>query len=123
MWYLLLPAREEMLEPAGTNIVGIDLGVANLAVVSTTDGKAHRFLSGRAVQAKRNRFFNRRYSLSCAKKPHIIKRDQDKEHRWMKDVNHKISRTIIRGAQKVVNSAIALEEPHGIRERVKATKK
>lgn len=122
-WYLLLPTREEVLEPAGTNVVSIDLGVVNLAVVSTTDGKVNRFLSGRAVQAKRNRFFNRRYSLSCAKKPHIIKRDRDKEHRWMKDVNHKVSRAIIREAQKVVNPVIVLEELRGIRERVKATKK
>jgi IS605 OrfB family transposase len=114
--------REEVIEPAGTNIVGVDLGVANLAVVSTPDGKVNRFLSGRAVQAKRNQFYNRRYSLSCAKKPHIIKRDRDKEYRWMKDLNHKVSRAIIREAQKVVNPVIALEELRGIRERVKATK-
>ncbi len=88
-WYLLLPTRGDVPEPAGINIVGVDLGVANLAVVSTPDGKVNRFLSGHAIQAKRNRFFDRRYSLSCAKKPHIIKRDRDKEHCWMKDVNHR----------------------------------
>ena len=122
-WYFLLATRQAIEEPTGENVIGVDLGVANLAVVSTPDGKVNRFFSGRTVQAKRNRFFTRRYSLQCAKLPKLVKRDRDKEHQWMKDVNHKASRAIIQTAQTVDNPVIALEELRGIRERIKATRK
>lgn len=122
-WYLLLPTRREVPEASGTNFVGVDLGVANLAVVSTPDGKLNKFWPGRFVQAKRNRFFDHRYSLQCAKKPHLVRKDRDKEHRWMKDVNHKVSREVIREAQKLPHPIIAIEELRGIRERIRATRK
>ncbi|MDP2662387.1 MAG: transposase [Dehalococcoidia bacterium] len=122
-WYFLLVARQELAEPTGENVIGVDLGVANLAVVSTPDGQVNRFFSGRTVQAKRNRFFDRRYSLQCAKLPRLVKRDRDKEHQWMKDVNHKVSRAVIQTAQRLEKPVIALEELRGIRERIKATRK
>lgn len=122
-WYLLLPTRQEVPEATGCNIVGVDLGVANLAVISTADGKLNRFFSGRFVQARRNRFFDRRYSLQCAKRLDLVRRERGKEHRWVKDVNHKVSRAIIREAQKLPNPVIALEELRGIRERIKASRK
>ena len=52
-----------------------------------------------------------------------MRRERDKEHRWVKDVNHKVSRAIIREAQKLPNPVIALEELGGIRERIKASRK
>lgn len=56
----------------------VDLGIANLAVTSTPDGKLNRLLSGRFVKAKRNQFFDRRYSIHCTKRPDPVRRERGK---------------------------------------------
>ena len=57
------------------------------------------------------------------KKDKVIAKINDKESRWMKDIDHKISREIIEDAIKMDVKIIQLEQLSGIRERNKKDRK
>ena len=116
-WILALTITVNTPEPKGSSIIGADLGVVNMAVLST--GK---FFSGKWVQFKRNHFARKRSEYQSRKLRWKVKASKGKESRWMSDVNHKLSRQIVDIA-KLNNSAIAIENLIGIRERIKASRK
>jgi putative transposase len=107
-------------EPAPTldqGIMGVDLGVKVPAVVPVI-GRGTRFLgNGRKQQAKRRQFYARRKELQEAKKVRAVRKSQGKEHRWMRDVNQKLSQAIISHAQQQGVGVIRLERLAGIRQR------
>jgi IS605 OrfB family transposase len=75
-----------------------------------------------------NKFFKRRFrslrkKLGKAKKLLAIKKIHDKEQRWMKDKDHKISRAIINFALENHVSIIRLEKLSGIRQTAKTSRK
>ena len=96
-------------------ILGVDLGIVNIATDS--DGQ---IFSGQDVEDNRRKFSHRRRNLQrngskSAKRK--LKSISGKQARFQKDINHRISKSIVRKAQDT-NRSIALEELGGIRDRV-----
>lgn len=116
-FYLLATCeRAEWPVRVPANVLGVDLGLAQLATDS--DGVFY----GGHVRAKRRRRNQTRQSLQrkgsqSAKRK--LKRRSKKERRFAQDVNHCISKQLVAKAQRT-NRAIALEDLQGIRWRARA---
>ena len=120
-WYLAVvidvPEPPRGGEPSGW--LGVDLGVVNLAVDS--DGTVH---TGKAVRAMRRRHSQLRARLQAkatksAKR--LLKKRRRKESRYARDVNHCISKKLVRTA-KGTGRGIKLEDLSGIRARITVKK-
>jgi len=96
------------------DIIGVDMGIENIAVDST--GK---YYSGDGINETRERHADLRSRLQStgtkSAKRHLRKLS-GKESRFMRDVNHLISKEIVQRA-KGTSSAIAIEDLSGIRMR------
>jgi putative transposase len=117
-FYLLATCEVEDPEPlAAEGVIGVDLGVNNIAVDS--DGNVR---SGRTVNSVRHRHRRLRRKLQN-KRTHSAKRRlkklSGKEQRFARDTNHVISKEIVELAERT-KRAIALEDLTGIRLRVRA---
>jgi IS605 OrfB family transposase len=100
-------------EEAG--VMGIDLGLKVPAVVYVV-GKGTRFFgNGRYQRYMRRRFYARRKKLQKARKVRAVKKSQGKEARWMKNINHQLSRQIVNHAHEQGVSVIKVESLTGIR--------
>jgi len=96
--------------------IGVDRGVYNIAVTS-----AGKFHSGRKVMHVRERFASRRaklQSIGTRSARRLLKRLSGREHRWMRNENHRISKAIVDEATKK-RAVIKLEDLKGIRDRLK----
>jgi len=103
--------------------VGVDLGLRNLAVVSTPDGKINKFFDGGQVRAISERYYAIRRRLSCKGTPSArrhLKKLSGREKRFRQDINHKIAKEIV--DLLPAGGAIVLEKLKGIRKRIKASK-
>ncbi len=99
-------------EPTG--FLGVDLGIVNLA----TDSDGETF-SGEQVKQVRERRFRQRQRLQQATTRRArwrLRQLAKKESRFQKDVNHQISKQLVRKA-KTERKALALEELTHIRTR------
>ena len=101
------------------DVLGIDLGIVQLATDS--DGESY---SGTKVEENRHTFAHRRRNLQrkgtkAAKRK--LKKLSGRQSRFQGDVNHVISKAIVKKAV-CTDRSIALEELTGIRGRVKARK-
>ena len=79
------------------HIVGIDRGLRFLAVTHDENGKC-QFFSGKEIQRKRDAFARTRQRLQrkgtwSAKR--ALRRIEHRENRWMTDVNHQLSKTLV----------------------------
>lgn len=104
----------DLLEPE--SVLGVDLGIVNLAVDS--DGKTY---SGETVEKHRRIHSHRRRNLQrkgtkSAKRK--LKKLSGKQARFQRNTNHTISKRIVQKAQDT-NRAIAAENLTGIRSRTK----
>ena len=123
-WYFVATLNfSEPERSAGTNIVGIDLGLNNIAVCYDKEQGKIEFCSGKEVRFHRTKYAARRKSLGKAKKLDAIKKSKNKERRWMKDSNHKLSRKIVNFAVKVNTGIINLENLKHIRTTAKTNHK
>ena len=120
-WYMACVCDVDEPDPiVFKDILGVDLGVVNLAF----DSNANCY-SGEAVQEIRNTHLHRRENLqkngskSAKRKLHFL---GGKQKRFQKDVNHVISKRIVQSAKRN-GCAIALEDLRGIRSRIKARRK
>jgi putative transposase len=100
--------------------MGVDLGITNIATTST--GKRY---SGSTVKNNRRRNSNLRRKLQkkgskSAKR--LLKNRRKKEARFMRDVNHCISKELVSDAKRT-GSAIVFEDLKGIRDRVRLRKR
>ena len=100
--------------------LGVDMGVVNIA----TDSLENMY-SGSHVNSVRVRSLKLRGKLQSkgtksAKK--LLKKRSAKEKRFVKDINHQISKKIVETAQRH-SVGIALENLKGIRKRVTVTKR
>ena len=99
-WYLYIGATKQIEELSNTDIrhvVGVDRGLRFLAVSYDEKGKT-AFFDGKAALRKREAFAKLRAKLQAkgtksAKR--VLKRISGRENRWMSDVNHRISRTLV----------------------------
>lgn len=100
-------------------VIGVDLGVKNIAVTSQGD-----VFSGEHIEKKRKQYHSHRQRLQkrgtrSAKRR--IKTSGQKESRFRKDVNHIISKLIVKKAEGT-RHALALEELKHINKRVTVRK-
>ncbi|WP_330257620.1 transposase [Nocardia sp. NBC_00565] len=115
----LVPADD----PAGW--LGVDLGIVNLAVTSADDPtNLDARWSGGAVTARRKRNQALRAALQkvgtkSAKRK--LKARRRKEARYVTDVNHQLSKSVVAQAQRT-GQGIAVEDLSGIRDRVRLAK-
>ena len=113
--------REQKSE--GTIVMGVDLGIKCPAVAVTDDGKTKFYGNGRKNKFIRRRYYARRKKLGKAKKLSAIRRSSNKEQRWMKDQDHKVSRAIVNDAVAAGVKTIKLEELSGIRASARKSRK
>lgn len=98
--------------------MGVDVGINYLAVASTTDKKC-KFFAGGEIKNLRNQYKSMRARLQSkgtlsAKR--MLKHLSGKEQRLMRDVNHRISKEIVKFAIDNNVSVIGLEDLNGIKE-------
>ena len=104
------------------NVVGIDRGIN--FVVATYDSK-HKsgFVSGKAIKQKRAHYSKLRKELQIRQTPSARRRMKaigSRENRWMQDVNHCVSKALVKNNPK--HTLFVLEDLSGVRnatERVK----
>jgi putative transposase len=119
-WYLYVTVEVPEGAPVRTtDVLGVDLGIRNLATDS--DGKHY---TGAAVEAVRVRILNLRGALQKAGTPSAkrhLKRLAGREARFRSNTNHTISKRLVAKAQDT-GRAIALEDLTHIRDRVTVRK-
>lgn len=115
----------EVMTPirTGTKIMGVDLGLKVPAVAVTDDDKTKFFGNGRQNKFVRRKHKSKRKELGQKKKMNAIKSLDDKEQRWMKDQDHKVSRSIVNFAINHHVSVIRLEQLTNIRKTAKTSRK
>lgn len=97
-----------------THLVGIDRGIRFL--ITTYDEKRKtKFVSGSDIMKKRDKFQAVRAELQArgtksAKR--VLKRLAGRENRWMTDVNHQISKTLVRSYGE--NTLFVIEDLTGV---------
>ncbi len=118
-----LSATCEVDEPKPVDVegaLGVDLGVVNIAVDS--DGQVHSASRINNVRHRHRRLRAKLPAKGSRSAKRKLKKLSGKERRFAKDVNHRISKQLVAKA-KDTNRAIALEDLHGIRERVTVRRK
>ena len=105
------------------SVMGIDLGIKVPAVCKTDSGKVKFAGNGHQNKYVRRKFKAFRKKMGKAKKVNAIKKMDDKEQRWMKDQDHKISRSIVNFAKENKMGTIRLEELTNIRKTTRKSRK
>lgn len=120
-WMALLSIPIPLNVTSNTDILGVDLGILCPAVgVIKSSGKTIFLGNGRQNKFVRRKYNSLRKELSKKKKIKAIKNIRDKESLIMRDVNHKISRKLIRFAIDNHCGVIHLEDLSGIHRTSKA---
>jgi putative transposase len=101
------------------DVLGIDLGIVNIAVDS--DGNRHSGAHVNSLRQRQRRLRRRLQRNRTWSKLRLLKKRRRKERRFATWVNHRISKKIVAEAQRT-KRAIALEELKGIRSRVRVRK-
>lgn len=120
-WYAMLSVTRDVPDVESIQRIGVDRGQNNLAVAATVDGRC-LFFSGKEVMHRRRQFQQLRKELQAAGKYRAVKKLERRESRWMREVNHTISRRIVRFAGSV-NADVYLEDLSDIRQTSKQRKK
>lgn len=107
----------------GTSVMGVDLGLKIPAVAVTDMGKTRFFGNGRENKYKKRMARAKRMALGKAKKLKALRKLNNKEQRWMKDKDHKVSRQIVNFARDNNVSTIQLEDLSGIRQTARTSRK
>lgn len=119
-FYINIVLEKEVPTPKGSNPVGVDRGLYNLA--TTTNG--FKF-SGKEVMHKRRKFAAVRSGLQAKgtkSARRTLKRLSGREGRYMTDVNHRISKQIVQSCQPG-GDVIVMEDLRYIRERIRAQRR
>jgi IS605 OrfB family transposase len=115
-WYLHSTVEiPEAPEQVVSDVLGVDLGIVNIATDS--DGRIYGggHLNGLRHRARRLRRRLQRKRTRSARR--LLKRRRQKERRFGRWVNHTLSKRIVAEAQGTARG-IALEDLQGIRQRV-----
>lgn len=99
-WYLHISATKEVADfdkQEVKHVVGIDRGLRFLATIYDEQGKT-AFFDGKAIMRKRAKYQKLRATLQAkgtksAKRR--LKKLSGRENRWMSDVNHRLSKTLV----------------------------
>ena len=108
---------------AGCGVMGVDLGLKVPAVAVTDSGKVRFSGNGRKNKYVKRRHRSRRKSLGKAKKKKAIEPLGNKEQRWMRDEDHKVSREIVDFAVANGIGTIRMEQLTNIRQTARTSRK
>lgn len=116
-WFLHISATKQLDELENSSVrhvVGIDRGIRFLATTYDERGKC-QFFSGKEIMRKRMQFAATRGRLQkkhtwSAKR--LLKRLAGRENRWMADVNHCLSKTLVQ--QYGEGTVFAIEDLTGV---------
>ena len=122
-WYVHIAVEIPTEQLTSGATMGIDLGLKVPAVVVTSTGKTQFVGNGRQNRYMRRKFQARRRKMGKLKKLSAIRKQQNKEHRYMKDQNHKISRKIVNMAIEEQVSVIKIEKLTNIRQTTRTSRK
>lgn len=117
LWYLHIPVTkivEDFQNEHVRHVVGIDRGLRFLTVSYDEQGKTE-FVSGRKIATKRHKLQEVRKQLQskgtkAAKRR--LKAISGRENRWMSDMNHQISKTLVQKYGK--DTLFVLEDLTGV---------
>jgi len=122
--FLTLSFKKEVEPRTAPNdaVIGVDRGINVLACA--TDGKRHWMRKGGHTKHLRDRYSNVRASLQKRKAEHptrsvakVLKRLSGREARFMRAVNHEVSKAVVTFAERTGCPVIAIEDLEGIRNR------
>lgn len=105
------------------NVMGVDLGIKCPAVSYCSDGAIKFYGNGRKNKYMRRHYAYLRRKLQASKKMKVVERINNKEQRIMKDIDHKISRSIVDEAIKHNANVIQLEQLQNIRSTTRKSRK
>ena len=116
-WYLHISATKTVSDfdkQTVKHVVGIDRGLRFLATSYDEQGQTF-FFNGKAIMRKRNKYQKLRAELQAkgtksAKRR--LKKLSGRENRWMSDVNHCLSKTLVQKYD--VNTLFVLENLNGV---------
>jgi putative transposase len=118
-WFLMLTVkREDVPAHEGGPHFGLDLGLANLAVLGGPG--VVKFWDGKPLRYVRGRYFRYRQALQKKRKIGMVMRSKGRESRWATCENHRISREIVDLVAEH-GGTLHVERLTGIRERCKGT--
>lgn len=122
-WYAQISVEMPISESNGEHRMGVDLGLKVPAVAVTSTGRTRFCGNGRQNKHIRRKYQHRRRKLGKLKKLSAIRKLGNKEQRWMKEQNHKISRQIVNLAIQEDVSLIQLERLENIRKTARTSRK
>ena len=115
-WYLFGVCDIEEPTPLDiADVLGVDLGVTNIAADS--DGNIYSSAQVNGLRARQRRLRQKLQAKSTRSAKRLLARRRQKESGFAKDINHVISKRIVVTAQGT-GRGIALEDLSGIRDRV-----
>ncbi len=124
-WYVALAVRV-LPTPTGCSgeeptFIGVDLGIVRHAVVVAPGAVA--FFDGKADRWRREHGAALRRRYQRHRRTDRVRAQRGKERRWMRALNHQISRQIVNLAATYAHPVIVLERLEGIRYRAKGGKR
>lgn len=117
LWYLHISVTktvEDFQKENVCHVIGIDRGLRFLTVSYDEQGKTE-FVSGKKIATKRHKFQEVRRQLqsrSTKSAKRRLKAISGRENRWMSDINHQISKTLVEKYGQ--NTLFVLEDLTGI---------
>ena len=119
-WRAFLAVSKEIPQnPIGDKTMGVDLGIKVPAVCYIPEtGRARFFGNGRENRYVRRKYRARRRELQMEKKISVVKKIDNKEHRWMDTQNHRVSRQIVDFAIAKGVGTIKIGNLSGARDRM-----
>lgn len=122
-WIAQISVTIPVVENTGVKVMGVDLGLKVPAVAVTDDEKVRFFGNGRQNKYMKRKHRSSRKKLGKEKKLNAIRKSKNKEQRWMKDQDHKVSRAIVHFAKENKISVIRLEQLANIRQTARTSRK
>ena len=122
-WIAQIAVMEKTAAGPGDGVMGVDLGLKVPAVAVTNTGKTKFSGNGRMNKYMKRKHRSRRRALGKAKKQNAIKRLNNKEQRWMRDQDHKISRDVVNFAISNRIGTIRMEQLANIRQTARTSRK
>lgn len=117
LWYLhisIIKTVDDFQKKNIRHVVGIDRGLRFIAVSYDEQGKTN-FISGKKIAIKRHKFqeIRRRLQSKGTKSAkRRLKAISGRENRWMTDINHQISKTLVKTYGK--DTLFVLEDLTGV---------
>jgi len=118
-----IAVQAEETKTTGGQSMGVDLGLKISAVAMIESGKARFFGNGRQNKYIKRKHRSVRRKLGKLKKLDAIEKRNNKEQRWMRDQDHKISRQVVNFAKENNVLTIRLEALSGIRQTARTSRK